>query len=103
MGAPGVTYSDVICSSVADAALAVGLIIPDDFSYRRVLLLQGAIASAVEFDPTSGARRKKMGKFPVMIHALHALPCTLTSDTGRAFLAPTRLTTRTGRCSAIRA
>lgn len=71
VGAASVAYLDDIRSSVKDAATTMGLTDPDDFSYCWVLLLQGAIASAVGIDPNSGTRLKKMGEHLITIHTPH--------------------------------
>ncbi|MCU1631576.1 MAG: putative transcriptional regulator [Micrococcaceae bacterium] len=68
VGAASLAYLDDIRSTVKDTATALGLSDPDDFAYCWVLLLQGAIASAVGIDPHSGARLKKMGQHLIKLH-----------------------------------
>jgi AcrR family transcriptional regulator len=68
VGAASIAYLDDIHSTVRDVATTLGLTDPDDFAYCWVLLLQGAIVSAVGIDPNSGTRLKKMGENLIRIH-----------------------------------
>lgn len=68
VGAASLTYLNDIRSSVKDAATVLGLTDPDDFAYCWMLLLQGAVVSAVGIDPDSGSRMRKLGEHLIMLY-----------------------------------
>lgn len=68
LGATSLTYLNTFRTSIADAATAMGLVDPDDFAYCWMVLMQGAVVSAVGIDADSGTRIRKLGEHLITLH-----------------------------------
>jgi AcrR family transcriptional regulator len=68
VGAASIAYLNDTRASIEDAATAMGLTDPDDFSYSWMVLMQGAVVSGTGIDPGSGRRIRKLGEHLITLH-----------------------------------
>ncbi|MCU1634122.1 MAG: hypothetical protein JWM61_2774 [Micrococcaceae bacterium] len=68
VGAASLAYLNDIRSSVEKAAIAIDLADAEDFAYCWLVLMQGAVVSAVGIDPDSGTRIRRLGEMLITLH-----------------------------------